>query len=186
MPMVKKETWYVLAAFGVLLLAALLLQRQRAQTAAAIEPTPRPLILAVDPTLVTALTVADNTGARVELALAGENLWELTEPATPAEQVDQFTVQSALGLLRQFNEHAPLETLTDLSGVGLEVPVYTITIHYADGSQQELYVGQKTFNNGAYYVRLPGQPAQLANVFTMDVLLDLLRTPPILAEGGAP
>ncbi len=184
--MIKKETWVVLGAFGVLLLLAVILQRQQAATAISAEPTPRPLVLAVDTALLAEIQIADASGARVRYGLAGEGVWEMLEPATPAEQLDQFSLQSAVGVLRQLYEQAPLAPLDDLASVGLETPHYTITLVYLDGSQQEIQVGSKTFNNGAYYVRLPGQPAQLANLFTIDILLDLLRTPPLLTAEGAP
>ncbi len=184
--MIKKETWYVLAAFGILLLAAVLLQRQQASQAAAVEPTPRPLVLAVDTALLAELQVAAANGERVRYGLTPEGLWEMLEPPTPADRIDQFSLQSAVGLLRQLYEQAPLAPLADLASVGLETPEYTLTLVYLNGSQQDLYIGGKTFNNGAYYVRLPGQPAQLLNLFTVDILLDLLRTPPVLGESGAP
>ncbi|MBI3158842.1 MAG: DUF4340 domain-containing protein [Chloroflexi bacterium] len=178
--MVKKETWYVLAAFAVLLALALLFQRQQGEDLATEPlPTERPVILAVDVTQITGLRIEDSTGAHMELALAADGQWEYLEPPAPPARVDQFTVLSGIGTLGRLTEQSSLSPLNDLASVGLDAPAYTITISLVDGTQLTLYVGDKTFNGGAYYVRLPDGNPQLANLFSIDATLDLLRTPPI-------
>jgi hypothetical protein len=178
---IRKETWYVLGAFAALLALALILQRQKAGDLAA-EPTAtaRPAILELDTAQIVRLEIEDATGARAVLAATEDGQWEYLEPAAPAAQVEQFTVLSGIGSLARLTEQAPLSPLSDLGAVGLEAPAYTLTITLADDRELTLYVGDKTFNGGAYYVRVPDGNPQLANTFTIDALLDLLRTPPIL------
>ncbi|TAK10961.1 MAG: DUF4340 domain-containing protein [Anaerolineae bacterium] len=185
--MVKKETWYVVGAFAVLLLVALVVQRQQAAEAAEVVPTPRPVVLLLDVTQIAGLEIEGPDGARAALSLGADGQWVMDEPPATAAEVDQFTVQSAISGLGTLYEQSALDPISDLASVGLATPEYVIRILLLDGSNQELEVGGKTFNGGAYYVRVPGNDPQLVNLFTLDAVLDLLRTPPLIpATGGEP
>lgn len=182
--MVKKETWYVVGAFALLLLVALVMQRQAATEAAEVVPTPRPVILLLDTTQIAGLTIEAPDGPRAVLKVGEDGQWTMDEPtpATAAE-LDQFTVQSAISGLGTLYQSGSLDPISDLAAVGLEMPANIILIDMKDGSRHELWVGGKTFNGGAYYVRVPGNDPQLANLFTIDAVLDLLRIPPLVAPG---
>lgn len=110
---------------------------------------------------------------------ANLGVWSITEPE-PAT-ADQNAAASAAASLTNLHYSTTITNATDLSGFGLLTPAYIIELKLADGSQLKLSVGNKTPTDIGYYVLRDAETSVLiVDTGTMDTVLKLLDTPPVV------
>lgn len=118
---------------------------------------------------------------RVGFVKSSANLgvWSMTEPE-PAT-ADQNAAASAAASFTNLHYSTIITTATDLSGFGVLTPAYTIELKLADGSQLKLAVGNKTPTDIGYYALRDSETSVLVvDTGTMDMVLSLLDTPPLV------
>ena len=117
----------------------------------------------------------------VSFAKSSANLgvWSVTEPEPAA--ADQNAAASAAASFTNLHYSTMITTVTDLSGFGVLTPTYTIELKLADGSALKLAVGSKTPTDIGYYVLRDNETSVLVvDTGTMDTVLKLLDTPPLV------
>jgi hypothetical protein len=146
-------------------------------------PTQKP----VDPTLQLwtldenqIQTVSVQRGAQTAgVQRAGEE-WTIIPTGQPA---DRLRVNSVIFRLANVRATYRVANPTNDAEFGLSAPVLTATIGMADGSSQELTVGQKAPAESGTYVRKAGDPSVylLSNALVQD-LERLVTEPPLPAS----
>ncbi len=175
--MVRRSTGIVLGFFVILLILALALQRDRASQAVQATPLPTTALL-LEPRGggIGTLAITVPGGGRVELIRQGEE-WRLSD--LPAGLTDQGRVTSAVSQLETIALSRTFSDRPELGTLGLDEPAYTLTISWNGGLQEQVLVGDQTPTQDGYYVQRPGGEISVVNQFAMDMVLDLLRNPPL-------
>jgi len=179
--MIRKTTWIALTAFGVVLLAAFLLNANRDESAPAdTTPTPQPLWTVASEDII-GLRVEDlEAGETIELERDLEALWRIASPQPgPA---DAARVERAVSWLASPAPRAEIPEATDLQPFQLDEPSYRIEVRLRDGSTQSFSVGREAPTGGSRYVSISGRVGVLVvSSFGLDDVLtlhrDLLPTP---------
>jgi len=180
--MIKRNTWILLAAFAVLLLAAVYLQRSGGLATGEEEATPtveQQQLRDVDADGISSFQIEDAQGKVVAVERDAQGAWTLTEP--PAEKTDSAKVDSAMASLASLEVLNTLETDLALEVVGLANPIYTLQMGLADGGQHVIEVGEATPTGTGYYTRMDGGAPVVISKFAVDSAAELLTTPPIIA-----
>ena len=179
--MIKRSTWIMLGVFALLLAVVLLVQRIGPQDELADIPTEavRPNVYDFTVEEIALLRIANLDGKAVEIERLGE-VWIMTQPAAPAEQVDQTRLAGLLAqllTLRLVTENvinAPLQALQ------LDPAPYVLTVTLVSSESYVLDIGDNAVTNTGYYVSLNGQAPQLAGKSVLDQFIGLLDSPPYL------
>src|SRR6185436_6745550 len=171
----------------VVLLGAYMLFVQAPKDKAAAEATPTVVggggsVWSMSADQILEVRIVDTVkNRRVGFAKSSANLgvWSMTEPEpTPA---DQNAAASAAASFTNLHYSTIITSVTDLSGFGVLTPAYTIELKLADGSQLKLAVGNKTPTDIGYYVLRDSETNVLVvDSGTMDIVLNLLDTPPLV------
>lgn len=180
--MIRRNTWILLAAFAVLLAAAVYLQRSGGLGADAGEATPtveEQQLLDVDAAEIRSFQIEDAQGKAVAVERDPQGAWALTEPQ--AETTDTTKVDSVIASLASLGVLNTLETDLALDVVGLTNPAYTLEIGLTDGRQHVIEVGEATPTGTGYYARLDGGSPLVVSKFVVDSAAELLTTPPMIA-----
>lgn len=181
--MIKRNTWIVLGGFVVLLALSYYIRQtpglQGVPTLADL-PTQSPPIFSFDSEDVVGITVSDIEGAMVVYALGEEALWVMSEPEAAAEDLNPGQIAFVVSQLSTWTEQNEVIAITDLEVVGLEQPAYTVLITFGDGSQQKFTVGEQTLNSTGYYLSVENGLPIIVSKFSVDTILDLLNSPPLL------
>ncbi|HEX9674452.1 MAG TPA: DUF4340 domain-containing protein [Anaerolineales bacterium] len=179
--MIRKTTWIVLAAFGVVLLAAFLLNSSRDESAPVeTTPAPQPLWTVASEEIVGLIVEDLQAGETIELERDPEDLWHIVSPRPGA--ADPARVERAVSWLASPAPRAEIPEATDLQPFQLDEPNYRIEVRLADGSKRTFSVGREAPTGGSRYVSLPGRVGVLVvTSFGLDEVLtlhrDLLPTP---------
>ena len=179
--MIRKTTWIVLAAFGVVLLAAWLLNSSRDESAPVeTTPTPQPLWTVASEEIVGLMVEDLDAGETIELERDPESLWQIVSPQP--EAADPARVERAVSWLASPAPRAEILEATDLKPFQLDEPSYRIEVRLRDGSRQSFSVGREAPTGGSRYVSMAGRVGVLVvSSFGLDEVLtlhrDLLPTP---------
>jgi hypothetical protein len=182
----NRKTTFVLFVI-VVLLGAYVLFVQSPKDKAAAEATPTlvgggGVVWSMSADQILEVRIVDLVkNRRVGFAKSSANLgvWSMTEPE-PAT-ADQNAAASAAASFTNLHYSTIITTATDLSGFGVLTPTYTIELKLADGSQLKLAVGNKTPTDIGYYVLRDNETSVLVvDTGTMDTVLKLLDTPPLV------
>ncbi len=186
MKMIKRQTWILLAVFGVLVIVAVAWPQVQGKKKAASTPTApdASMLLDVQETAIAGLKIASATGKVVSLGRDAAGLWTLTEPK--ADYTDVSSAEAAVTQLTNLSLVSSLGESTDLQQFGLDHPVYTITLTLNGGGQDVVWVGSATPINNGYYVRLNGGSPQVVNKSSLDAVLQLWLNPPVATPTPAP
>jgi uncharacterized protein DUF4340 len=180
--MIRRNTWILLAAFALLLVAAVYLQRSGGLSTGEEDVTPtveQQQLLDVDAAEISSFQIKDAQGKEVSLMRDAQGAWALTEP--PADKTDSAKVDSAVVSLASLEVLNTLETGPALDVVGLTKPNYTLQIGMADGSQHVIEVGEATPTGTGYYARMDGGTPVVVSKSAIDSAAELLTTPPVIA-----
>ncbi len=182
--MVRRTTWVLLIVFGVLVLFAWVFQRYQTKTSAnAATTTPiansEKLYNSLNSQVVD-IDITSSNGDSTEFKReSGSTSWVIK--GLPADAADLFQIEA---INKQLLSLQILETLTlspGLDSVGLANPAYMITILTSDGKQIVTDVGSRTAVGTGYYLRVDSGPIVIVGNVSMDNVLNLLKSPPILA-----
>lgn len=190
--MIRRNTWIALGLFAVLLLLAVFWERIPAFNPPEETPTAMPYnppILGFTAEQVRILSIRDIEGLEALYRYQNE-AWVMIAPdILSADQIDQVMVSQAVYQLAGWQSTTSIDTILDLEAVGLSTPSYTITITLEGGDEIQVFIGDQTITQTGYYLRLPKLQPLVVNSFSVDPVLDLLRTPPLVetaAETEAP
>jgi|GEM_PF-2294878 len=174
----------MLVVFALLVIAALILQKQPEEIDITQDPFPTqtPTYYLVSTTVedVTHVKIEDADG-QVTIFSAGEDgEWMFVEPATAAEEADNGAILSAVAQISNLRIESMLEAAPPLDAMGLDTPAFTITITLRDGEEIIILVGDQTPIENGYYAQVQGDAPRVVSLGVMDVILDLLREPPLM------
>jgi hypothetical protein len=180
--MIRRSTWILLAAFGLVLAGALIWTRTKAAkgSAAAADATPtlEPL-WSVPTTDILGLRVEDlETGEMVELRRGDdETPWRMVKPEeAPA---DAAQVEWAITALVSPRPQGTLPEPEDLEPFGLAKPASRVTVFMAGDVTRSFEVGRVSPAGGVFYVTVPGRNeiVMLSQSSLLDVLSLLYKLP---------
>ena len=181
--MIRRNTWIALGVFAVLLLLAISWERIPALNPVEDTPTPMPYnppILDINPDQVRKLVIRDIEGQEAVYRYQSE-AWVMTAPdIKTSDQIDGSMIGQAVYQLASWQSTTSIESLLDLEAVGLSTPKFTITITLDGGDELKVFIGDQTVTESGYYVRLTGLQPVVVSAFSVDPVLDLLRTPPLI------
>jgi hypothetical protein len=182
--MLRRTTWVFLIVFGVLVLFAWVFQRYQTKTSAnAATTTPiansEKLYNSLDSELMD-MNITSSNGDSIEfMRESGSTSWVIK--GLPDDTADSFQIEA---ISQQLLSLQVLETLTQsptLDSIGLANPAYMITILTSNGKQIVTDVGSRTAVGTGYYLRVDSGPIVIVDNASMDNVLNLLKSPPILA-----
>ncbi len=181
--MMRRSTWIVLGIFILLVAFVLIFQRYQANqpdnTATATPTTPATYLYNLGNVLISHIKIADKSGKYVDMykdPMTGK--WAIE--GVPPEAADSSQIEA---LSSQLLGVQVLDTLTQtlsMAAVGLDTPAYTITLTTSAGTQDISYIGMQTAIGTGYYVRDGTGPVMIVDKTTIDSILAMLTTPPML------
>jgi hypothetical protein len=177
----RRSTWALLAILVVVALFWYLLNTGRISLPERLSETATPTIEASqflfpeDQSNIGGIKVEDAQGQSVEIRRGAGGSWSLVEPEVAA--ADPALAESAATQAASLRILAQVEANTDLQVVGLDAPVYTITLETGSGDQVFL-VGKPTVTGSGYYIRAPDGRILVVVAFGVDALTGLLAAPP--------
>lgn len=186
--MIRRSTWITLAAFIVVLVAAIWWTRARPSQGTASGGTATPTR-----TAIWSLTETDLVGFRVE-DLSGKKTVELKRDATNGWQVvqpkdapaDSAAVEQAATSLLVLVPTDALPAVPDLSPFGLAQPRYRLTVFSKDGVSRSIGVGRLSPTGGSIYVQAPGRTdVLLVSQYAIQDALNMVDSPPYLTTPTA-
>lgn len=124
------------------------------------------------------IRVESGTGEIVEVARNADNAWALTKPIEAT--ADQGPVEAAAG---QATTIRVLDHIPDLSkdAVGLDNPVYKITIQFTNNVERIVNIGVLTPTGNGYYANRGDGSIMIVSNTGLDTLIGFLTNPPYLA-----
>jgi len=178
-----KRTWILLAILAILAITLAVTQKnaddENLPALNTDEPaSPAPTLAYLFPGeegVVTSLLIESREGDSIGFERQGE-VWVATAPfhaeTTPGAVEAAASQVTAL----------PIEKSLDLnpSDVGLDSPAYTITVGFTSGAFVVVEVGEKTPTENGYYVRKNDGLVLVVSSYSLDSLLGLLKTPPLV------
>lgn len=178
--MLRRSTLVVLFLFVVLLGIAVYLQRNPLpKTDESLStPTPAPSLFSVGAEAIVSFGVESGDQKSVMLRRVEGNGWELTSPiqdVADAGKVDSGLSQfSSVKILRQ------LDPVPALSAMGLDAPMYKISLMLDDNRTLIVEVGSETPTGSGYYLRLDGGAPVVVSKYSVDTIIGFLENPPVL------
>jgi hypothetical protein len=179
--MIRKSTWIILAVFVLALAGAWLWQRNQAQKEAQATPqvsSPGYLFDFGEATL-TGLRLERVGGQAIELKRGEDGAWTAVWPAQSAP-LDSQALDGNLGQLAALSTLTKLEKAPNLADMGLEPPAYRMLVILSDGRQLRAAIGKATPTGSGYYVQADNQGLYVANQNSLDPILGLVDTLPLL------
>ena len=179
-PIISVGTLVALVVFAAIVLAIVLINRQK-ETAAA-EATPaqvqefKPLF--TEASALTGIEIKPKEGAVVKLARDAKNAWAFELPVKA--EADQGMVESAASQVYALQIVQSVSANADPSVFGFDAPSYVITFKFGDAKPRVLEVGDKTPSENGYYVRLDKGDIVVADVNGIEALALLVTAPPYL------
>jgi len=183
--MVRRSTWIVIVIFAALAGLAWYLQKNPVLESS--QSTPKAAesyVFELDTNKVTGLRIVGPDGRVFSATRSADATWKLVEPANP-NPVDSSKVESNLGQLLKLQTLSQLEAPPALEAVGLVSPDYLVEIQMSDGSKHRLEVGNQTPTTSGYYVRVDNTELLVANKYTLDSILAMVKTLPLMATPTA-
>ena len=175
--MIRRTTWIALGIFILLLAAAFIWQRYQKNEEAEITPTAEEGLLLHLTTKITDLRIEGVGSQIVEVAQDEQGQWKLIIPE--GHETDTGAVEGAVSQLPTLRILSTFDQSLDLGGAGLVVPTYRILITMEDGQQFVVDVGRITSTGSGYYVRTGGKDVYVVSTYSLDSILNLVKSPPI-------
>lgn len=176
--MFRNSTWIALLFVAVLVGVLVYMNREQQAVEEAAESFPTLPSRTVIPEGAGALTrirLEPAAGGVVEVARDMQNNWQVLLPFVG--RANQGNVEAAvteIGSMRYINEI----TGVPLADMGLAPPVYVLTLHFKNGAQHILAIGEKTPSQTGYYASLDGERLLVIEDFAVESLLLLVESPP--------
>ena len=178
-----KRTWTLLAILTIFAVVLIVTQKNKEAIPAGLPgdeiSSPVPTLAYLFPGeegVVTSILIESREGEISGCERQGET-WAATTPYH-AETV-AGAVEAAASQVTALPIEKSLENL-DPADVGLNSPVYTLTIGFTSGEFLVVLVGEKTPTEYSYYVRKDDGPVLVVSSYGLDALLGLLTAPPLV------
>lgn len=177
--MIRRPTWIVLILFLVVLTGTILWQKNKPQEQASTTPTPEAgQFFEIQAQDIVEFEVAQPSGTVVTVKSDASGTWLVEGFA--AEETDTSRVESVRQQIASLTVLSTLEQDPAADLVGLTQPSYILRVKLADGSQKTGYVGNLTPTSSGYYARVEGGKMVVLSKYSLDSVVGILTTPPIL------
>jgi hypothetical protein len=182
--MIKRSTWIVILVLVLIsALAWYLNQPDNAlEKIGAGTPTPSVTIAPIfylietsDGTL-TSITVTKPSGESATLSSVG-GVWMVTSPYEGL--ADQNTAAQFVSGASSIRITATLDQHPEPAVIGFDTPTL-IEFTFAEGKTKIVTIGKSTPTETGYYIQIDDRAIQVAEKYTLDLLIDLAVTPPFM------
>ena len=187
--MIKRQTWIMVILLAALAGLAYYMQAvpdnfMKKAFDSGKTLTPNILALSLVPPgegLVSGIEIADAEGNSVILKHE-PTVWTVSVNGKDPIAADQTAVEQAASQAQGLHllDAAIKPTTTDLSGFGLDKPVYRYKVTTESGKIFTFKIGKPTIINDGYYLQKEDGTIAVVEKLTMDALLNLLKQPPFL------
>ncbi len=178
-PVFRAGTLITLAAFILVIGAAIYMNRQAEEKANATETPVAEETFVFDESLnVSAIEISTTEGGSARIERNADKAWVLSKPEKA--EADQGASEAAATQIGALRVVVSIDNADDLSIFGLDTPDYIINIEFEDGTKGVLEVGDKTPTENGYYVRKDKKEVFVVGVSGIDTLATLISTPPYL------
>ncbi len=176
--MIRRSTLVILLILAGLAAVAVYLQRSKADEN--VQPTPVEVSTSLFQfdSQITGLRLEKVGGAVVDIGRDEQGLWKLNYPL--AEATDSAMVDSAISQLLSTQIVSSLENGPSLEDAGLAQPSFRLLLQLEGGKQELMSVGNESPTGSGYYVLVGNRGLFIVNKFSLEPLLKLVETPPIL------
>jgi hypothetical protein len=178
--MIQRSTWYMLGVFALVLAGAVFFQRWQGGESQP-EPTLAPAagpVWQIDSASLRELHLQQRGGESLTIGRDADGMWTLLDHQ-PGE-TDTAGVEAAVSQLASLRSLAELEAGADLAVYGLSEPAYILTLTLTGGEQLVLWVGDVTPIQSGYYVQVNENVPQVVSRFSLEAVLTLIDSPPVL------
>ena len=178
-PVFRAGTWIALAAFILVIGAAIYMNRQAEEKANATETPGTEETFVFDESLaVAAIEISNAEGSSARIERNADNAWVLSKPEKA--EADQGAAEAASTQVGALRVIISIDNADDLSIFGLDTPDYLVNIEFEDGTKSTLEVGDKTPTENGYYVRKDKKEVFVVSLSGIDTLANLISAPPYL------
>jgi len=176
--MIRRSTLIVLLILAGL--AAVAIYLQRSGPAEDAQPTP---VEASGPLFqfdsqIIGLRLEKAGGDVLDIGRDDQGLWKLNYPQ--AEATDSAAVDSAVSQLLSTQIVSTLENGPSLEDAGLAQPAFRLLLQLEGGAQELISVGNESPTGSGYYVLVGNRGLMIVNKYSLDPLLALVETPPVM------
>ena len=179
--MLKRSTLIIVVIFLVILVAAVLFQRNQDKVATqSMSATDQTFLIDIGEYEIIALEINGVVGSHVIVKRETEGSWVLVKPS--GKDADETRIESAVSQAGRLETLSKIESKINLADLGLDQPTYWIIVTLSNGEQKSAFIGNNTPTNSGYYAYLNGAPLQVVNKFDLDSLFEILHNPPILTQ----
>lgn len=183
--MIKKNTWIVLSAFAVVLIAAIAWQYKLKDKVVKAEGTPtvqanssEELFPGLQVNNIASIKIQSADGKVLRMNRDSSGLWIVAEPAEgTVDPAQADALASQVSVLRTLTSMNPQD---DLSVYGLSAPKYYIQLVLNGGEMHIINVGDEAPTGTAYYVQLDGSAPKAVAKPDVDAVLNFLTNPPLM------
>jgi hypothetical protein len=186
--MVRRSTWIILAVFLVLLGSLLVFQKIKESETLDDQANPLADLGPLQPVetvfevpsgeWILGLEIWDRDENKLEIIRENDDQeWKLISLEGEA---DQELINKVILQLESLSVDRGLDAGIDLEIIGIKDPAYTIQLLISNGGYFTIYVGNVTITKSTYYAQLKGSSPILVSKYSLDTVLNLLKTPPVL------
>ncbi len=184
--MIRKSTWIFVLVFLALLAGVYLWQRKEMQTEAEATPTPgaqQEYLFNIEGAIsdVRIERVGDKA---LEMQKDDQGNWKIISPE--GLETDNDAANNALASLPAMPVVTTLAQVPDLEAMGLAHPAYRIVVKTSAEKSYDASVGGATPTKSGYYVMSSNRSIMIVSTYTLDALLNLVDTPPVLQSTPTP
>ena len=179
--MLKRSTLIIVGIFIILLVVAVLIQRN--QENVEVETgltTDSSYLVDIGESEIIAMEINAADGSKVIVRRDTNGQWILVEP--PIEVADESRIESAVSQAGTMRTLSKLDLEVGLADLGLDQPKNWIVVTLSNGEQKTAFIGNATPTNSGYYAYSSGVPVQVVNKVNVDGVLEILTDLPILAQ----
>jgi len=179
--MIRRTTWIILAVFVILLGIVWAFPRIQGKLSSSSQATATPetkFLVSQGEKNIQSLRAENSAGKVMALGRDANGVWMLVEPA--GKQIDLGAAESGVTQLLSLPITLTLEPAFDPASIGLNPPIYTITLDLVDGKKTVIKVGKLTPIKNGYYAQVDDGPVTVVNNYSLDAFLNMLDNPPVL------
>jgi len=178
-PAIQTSTWVTVLLLVVIVASYTFYHNkkvQETQTATATPASVEAILFNQDSSSVKSIEVKPADGEVVKAARSADKTWALILPFET--EADQGVVEAAATQISSLGIVDKVDAKLDI--LGLDKPVYVITVEFTDGTSHTLEVGDHSPSNSGYYVRVDKKETVILNLNEIDALTNLVSAPPYL------
>jgi len=178
-PMIGLGTLIAVVVFAALILAMLLVNRQKEAKSAAATPTKgTTFVFDAKEGVPSSIEIKPGAGTAVKVARNEKKAWALELP--DKVEADQGLAESAASQVSALQIVSEIDASADPAIFGLATPAYIITFEFDGGKKHTLEIGDSTPTKSGYYARVDNDKIIITDLSGIDALLNLVTSPPYL------